>query len=166
MSATHRSTKRSLRTLTLISGLLFAALGAGLYYWSATCPCDRTPGLVLLGDIQEDPVLDWTFANNAPLCQIQIGAGWRRHAVNLNCMSTPTGELYLSCSVCDAKYWASHVEKDEKSRLRIDGKVYPVTLNRVMEESRLDRAWSARVLKLQTFGEPPYNPAPATDAQT
>jgi hypothetical protein len=111
MSATHRSTKRSLRTLTLISGLLFAALGAGLYYWSATCPC------------------------------------------------------YLSGSVCDAKYWASHVEKDEQSRLRIDGKVYPVTLNRVMEESRLDRAWRARVLKLQTFGEPPYNPAPATDAQ-
>lgn len=144
---------------------LIPALGAGLYYWSATCPCDRTPGLVLLGDIQEDPVLDWTFANNAPLCQIQIGAGWRPHAVNLNCMATPTGELYLSCSVCDAKYWASHVEKDEKSRLRIDGKVYPVTLNRVMEESRLDRAWRARVLKLQTFGEPPYNPAPATDAQ-
>mgnify|MGYP005994646245 FL=1 len=63
MSATHRSTKRSLRTLTLISGLLFAALGAGLYYWGATCPCDRTAGLVLLGDTPEDPVLDWTFAN-------------------------------------------------------------------------------------------------------
>ena len=85
--------------------------------------------------------------------------------MNLNCMATPTGELYLSRLVCDTKYWASHVEKDEKRRLRIDGKVYPVTLNRVMEESRLDRAWRARVLKLQAFGEPPYNPAPATDAQ-
>lgn len=159
--AAHRSFSRLFR----LCALLISALGAGLYYWTSTCPCDRTPGLVLFGDTQQDPVLDWTFANDAPLCQIQIGAGLRPHAVNLNCMATPAGALYLSCSVCETKYWASHVEQNEKGRLRINGKVYPVTLNRVIDESILDRAWKARVQKLQTFGEPPYNPAPPLDAQ-
>jgi hypothetical protein len=43
--------------------------------------------------------------------------------------------------------------------------VYPVVLNRVTDEAVLDRAWAARVKKLQVHGEPPYNPAPPPDAK-
>ncbi len=153
----------SRRYILLFSLVTLAAIAVG--YWTSTCPCDRTPGFVLLGDVQEDPVFDWSFANDIPLCQIQIGAGIRPHAVNLNCMATPTGELYLSCSVCTTKYWASHVTENEKARLRLEGKVYPVVLNRVMEDSALDNAWRARVMKLQTFGGAPYNPTPPIDAE-
>jgi hypothetical protein len=153
----------SRRYILLFSLVAFVAIAVG--YWTTTCPCDRTPGFVLLGDFQEDPVFDWSFANNIPLCQIQIGAGIRPHAVNLNCMATPAGELYLSCSVCTAKYWASHVTENERAQLRLEGKVYPVVLNRVVEDSALDNAWRARIMKLQTSGGTPYNPTPPIDAE-
>jgi len=114
--------------------------------------------------MQETPVTDWRFVNDVPLCQIQIYAGVIPHAVNLNCMATPEGELFLSCSTCSTKYWASHVGPDEPGRLRLNGQVYPVVLNRVQDEAVLDRAWAARVKKLQVHGGTPYNPVPPPDA--
>ena len=101
---------------------------------------------------------DWSFVNDIPLCQIQIYAGVIPHAVNLNCMATPEGELFLSCSVCSTKSWASHVGQNEPGRLRLNGRVYPVVLNRVQDEAVLDRAWAARVKKLQVHGEAPTIP--------
>jgi hypothetical protein len=147
-----------------VTALLIVTAG-GVAVWTTTCPCDRTPGFVLLGDVQETPVTDWSFANDVPLCQIQIYAGLLPHAVNLNCMATPEGELFLSCSVCSTKYWASHVGRDEPGRLRLNGRVYPVVLNRVQDEAVLDRAWAARVKKLQVHGGGAINPAPPPDAK-
>jgi hypothetical protein len=147
-----------------VAALVFVAL-AGVTVWTTTCPCNRMPGLMLLGDVQEAPVTDWSFVNDIPLCQIQIYAGVIPHAVNLNCMATSNGDLFLSCSVCDQKYWASHVGANEPGRLRLNGRVYPVVLNRVQDPAVLDQAWAARVKKLQVHGEPPYNPAPPPDAK-
>ena len=144
--------------------ILVIVAAGGVAVWTATCPCDRTPGFVLLGDVQEKPVTDWSFANDVHLCQIQIYAGWRPHAVNLNCMATPEGELFLSCSTCASKYWAGHVSQNESARLRLNGVVYPVVLNRVLDPAMLDRAWAARVKKLQVHGDA-SNPTPAPDAK-
>ena len=33
------------------------------------------------------------------------------------------------------------------------------------DEAVLDRAWAARVKKLQVYGEAPYNPTPPPDAK-
>ena len=41
------------------------------------------------------------------------------HIQLANCMATPEGELFLSCSVCDRKYWAARVGKDEEAVLRL-----------------------------------------------
>ena len=78
-------------------------------------------------------------------------------------MSTPEGQLYLSCSVCDAKYWASQVGTAESARLRLNGVVYPVVVSRVMDPAELDQAWAARRLKLNTL-ENPGSPPPPMDA--
>lgn len=121
---------------------------AGFLIYSSICPCDFTPGGILFGDRQEEPVEDWSFANQVELCQLQIWAGVRPHSINLNCMSTPDGNLYLSCSVCDTKYWAARVDQDEPGRMRLDGMVYPVVLNRVTDSAEMDRAWQARDNKL------------------
>ena len=150
--------------LLAVTVFLVVAAG-GIAVWTTTCPCDRTPGFILLGDVQEGPVTDWSFVNDVPLCQIQITAGFLPHAINLNCMATPEGELFLSCSVCSTKYWASHVGQNEPGRLRLNGRVYPVVLNRVMDEAVLDRAWAARVKKLQVHGGGSINPAPPPDAK-
>ena len=91
-----------------------------LTLFSAVCPCAVTPGGGLCGDTVEEPILDWnnTTANQENLCQLQIWAGIRPHSINLNCMATPEGELFLSCSVCDRKYWAARVGRDEEAVLR------------------------------------------------
>jgi hypothetical protein len=39
-----------------------------------------------------------------------------------------------------------------------------VQLNRVTEPAEMDRAWAARVSKLQVHGGGPYNPVPEPDA--
>jgi hypothetical protein len=160
-SLARRTTPTRKVLLGLVAFIIVVAGGIGV--WTTTCPCSRTPGFILMGEVQTTPVTDWSFVNDVPLCQIQIYAGFIPHAVNLNCMATPEGELFLSCSVCSTKYWASHVGQNEPGRLRLNGRVYPVILNRVQEEAVLDRAWAARVKKLQVHGAPD-NPAPPADA--
>ena len=117
--------------------------------WTMTCPCDTTPGFVLLGNAHTEPVGDWSFANDVSLCQIQIGIWLRPHSVNVNCMATPDGDLFISCSVGARKYWCPRVGEDHPGRLRLDGVVYPVVLHREMDAPTLDRAWAARLQKLQ-----------------
>ena len=142
-------------------GLVAGVIGFLIY--SSICPCDRTPGGFLFVDSSDGQVNDWSFANNVELCQLQIYAGIRPHSINLNCMATPEGEMYLSCSVCDMKYWAAKVGENERGVMRLDGVVYPVYLNRITEPTEMDRAWQARVTKLQIHGGP-GNPAPPSNA--
>lgn len=132
----------------------------GFYGWSATCPCDRTPGAYLFGDEHAESVSDWTFANRVTLCQIQIRTGLLPHSINLNCFATASGDLYLSCSNCDGKRWSGIAASDGWARLRLDGTVYPVQLTRVLEPQELDGAWSARLDKLHSLEAPANPPAP------
>ena len=132
---------------SLATVLLVTVCGGA--YWALECPCDGTPGFVLRGKMQDQLVTDWSFANDVNLCQIQISVGWRPHSVNLNCFATASGDLYLSCSAGAQKYWCPKVGEDEPARLRLDGKVYPVVLNRVLDPATLEAAWAARIAKLQ-----------------
>ena len=147
------------RMKLIVPVAVVGVLAVAFLGWSATCPCERTPGAYLFGTSAEGPIADWTFANEVTLCQIQIRAGIRPHAINLNCMATPSGQLYLSCSQCDGKYWSVRAANNGWARLRLDGTVYPVQLTRAMDPDELDRAWLARVTKLNSL-EAPANPAP------
>ncbi len=153
----ERKPRRTVRAVVL-TALVVAPLGA-LLYWTVTCPCERTPGGYLMGAAAEAPVADWSFANDVTLCQIQISAGLLPHSINLNCMATGAGDLYLSCSQCESKRWSNAAVGNGRARLRLDGTVYPVNVTRVMDAGELDRAWGARVTKLNTLTAP-ANPAP------
>lgn len=150
----------------VLLGLAVIAVGA-FFVWSYTCPCTRVPGGYLFGNVVEEPVKDWSFANEAAVCQIQV-SGMIPHSINLNCMATPEGKLYLSCSNCAPKYWSRHVVSDPVSRLRVKGNVYPVTLTRVTDTAEMDLAWETRVKKLQVVASkenpavPIGTPRPAT----
>ena len=140
--------------LSAIVGAVAASLLVTAFLgWSITCPCDFTPGGLLFGDRAGEEVADWSFANDVSLCQIQVG-GLLPYSVNLNCMATSSGDLYLSCSVCDRKRWAGVVVGNGRAKMRLDGTVYPVTATRVMDPEELDRAWVARVDKLQVHSSP------------
>lgn len=159
--------------LTLWLGGGFAAVVvlfmAGFLVYSSICPCERTPGGFLFGERVDTAVTDWyqdSTANQEDLCQLQIWDGVRPHSINLNCMATPEGELYLSCSVCDSKYWASKVDPNERATLRLGNLIYPVTLNRETEPAAMARSWQARILKLQNVSEETMvTPRPPLDAQ-
>ena len=137
---------------------LVVAPAAAFLYWFFTCPCDRTPGGYLLGAEAEIAVTDWSFANDVTLCQIQLSAGLLPHSINLNCMSTTAGNLYLSCSQCEAKRWSNAVLGNSAARLRLNDTVYPVTVTRVMDPNELDGAWGARTTKLNTLSSPATAP--------
>lgn len=139
---------RRRRLMLIVAVVALIAIPAiGTSYWALACPCDRLPGLYLRGVEASEPVTDWSFANKIPLCQVQVDAGFLTHALNLNCMSTSEGELYLSCAQCDGKRWSTAAMENSEARLRLDGTVYPVTLTRVLDQAELDRAWDARATK-------------------
>jgi len=150
-----------------VLSLTFASVCAFLIF-SSICPCTRTPGGILFGETVNEPVVNWnnTTANQENLCQLQIWAGIRPHSINLNCMATPQGELFLSCSVCDQKYWAARVEQDEEAVLRLGDLLYPVHLNRETDPTTMDRAFQARLEKLQhTDIETMVTPRPPLDQE-
>lgn len=128
----------------LLAAVVVAIVG-GYAVFTAACPCERTPGGYLLGNEVAEPVTDWAFANEEPLCQIEVSS-WHPHSVNLNCMSAE-GELYLSCARCDGKYWSTIALANPNGRIRIGEDVYPVTLTRVTDPDVLDIAWAARAAK-------------------
>jgi len=163
LPAAATNSKLKLIISALLAATLIAALAVFLYF-SLVCPCERTPGAFLFGDVVEEEITDWSFANDVPLCQIQVWAGIRPHAVNLNCMATPQGELFLSCGNCENKYWAQQIGDSQGGRLRLEGTVYPVLFERIADGATLDQAWAARATKLQVHSGP-LNPAPTVGQQ-
>src|SRR5690242_17861005 len=69
---TAARTSGSSRKLLLGLAAVIIVLGGGIAVWTSTCPCNRLPGFVLLGGVHQEPVTDWSFVNDVPLCQIQI----------------------------------------------------------------------------------------------
>lgn len=134
----------------ILSGLLgtMAVVGLGAFFvYFFYCPCERTPGGWLLGDGVDAAVGDWSFANEVPLCQIQVArGGWWPHSVNLNCMASED-RLYLSCASCEGKTWSTAALADPDARLRVGDAVYPVRLSRVEDAGELNEAWQARARK-------------------
>lgn len=130
---------------SLLTLLVIAAVIGFLGYFFY-CPCERSPGGYLLGDVVEQPVEDWSFANEVALCQVQVSRGFLPHSINLNCMADQ-GDLFLSCASCEGKAWSTAALQDPEARLRIGEAVYPVRLRRVEEPVELDRAWQARARK-------------------
>ena len=64
------STRVTTRTRTVLFGVaaLILIVAGGVALWTTTCPCNRTPGFMLLGEMQTTPVTDWRFVNDIPLC--------------------------------------------------------------------------------------------------
>ncbi|MEQ9021449.1 MAG: hypothetical protein RLN82_01665 [Pseudomonadales bacterium] len=157
--AKHTTRRILLYSLPVVALL---ALGAASV-WFFTCPCERMPGAYLSGDRVEQPIADWTFANQVQLCQIQTSSGFIPHAINLNCMADSNGKLFLSCSQCEGKRWSTAALENPAGYIRLEGQVYPITLRRLVSSSELDNAWRSRAQKLSrlsgaTLGEIPNRP--------
>ena len=141
------ATRRRRPVLLLVAAALVAIVVGGSAYWAIACPCDRLPGLYLRGREASEAVTDWSFANQVPLCQIQVDTGLLPHALNLNCWAGSAGDLYLGCANCDGKRWSHVAVANNQARLRLGTTVYPVTLTRIVDAGELDHAWESRYVK-------------------
>ena len=140
------------KTVSIFIGLALICTAG----WVTQCPCDRSPGAWLFGEIVEDSVEDWSFANQVGLCQLEV-TGVIPHSVNLNCMADES-ELFISCARCDGKYWSTRAMESPHGRIKILDSVYPVKMIRVLDNATLDRAWRARANKRR--GRSPENSVP------
>ena len=131
----------------IVSAVTAVFVLAGLAVFTVTCPCERVPGLWLTGPEVTEPQQDWGFVNETGLCALEVSS-WRPHSITLNCMSSE-GDLFISCSQCDGKYWSGVALAQPEGVIRIDQRLYPVSLARVTDASDLDRVWQARADKLK-----------------
>lgn len=143
-------------------GLIIAA-AVGFYAFSMICPCERTPGGILFGERIDEPVSDWSHVNAVENCQLQIAAGIRPHSLTLNCWATPEGVLFVGCMSCDSKYWGYQVGVNEEGYIRVAGRVYPVTINRVEDPGEMDSIWRSRFYKLGLLSAEPVVEVPRVD---
>ena len=166
MSSTQdigNSQNRILR-LIVITAFCFIAAGAAAYYvYSTKCPCEGIPGGILFGERIEEPVEDWSMVNDVEICQLQIAAGFRPHSINLNCWATPDGDLFVGCMSCESKYWGYQVGPNEQGYIRVAGRLYPVTLNRIENTDEMDKIWRSRFFKLGLRSPEPVPETPRAD---
>jgi len=143
-------------------GFIFAAAVA-FYTYSMICPCEGTPGGILFGERINEPVSNWSHVNEVENCQLQIAAGIRPHSLTLNCWATPEGILFVGCMSCDSKYWGYQVGPNEKGYIRVAGRVYPVTVNRIEDPAEMDNVWRSRFYKLGLLSSEPVTEAPRAE---
>ena len=112
------------------------------------------PGLWLKGEVVREPVQDWDWVNtvNHPVRGNSIMLETRTwygipHSVTIN--PVPRGkELYISGSEQDfrlektfpnSKRWWANIERDPRVRLKIDGRIYEMTVALVADRAEVAR---------------------------
>lgn len=140
---------RMLRILLGGIGVLVVALWATHYF---ACPCGYVFGGPLSGNVATAAVDDWSFANDVPLCQVEVH-GWYTYSINVNCMSYDQ-DLYVSCSACEGKTWSGIALAAPNGRIRLDKTVYPVTMTRIDDPALKDAVWEMRLAKIGAAKKP------------
>ena len=134
------------RVLLLI--LIFVGAGAAYTHYFV-CPCEVIPGGPLSGPVIDEPVDDWSIANDraqVPLCQVEVNGGYT-YSINVNCMAYE-GKLYVSCSQCANKTWSGIALEKPDMRIRVAGRIYPVRFTRIDDPDLKDKVWRARLEKI------------------
>jgi hypothetical protein len=92
-------------------------------------PKDRRPGLSLSGEVVNDPINDWSFADEIQQIYLETQTWYLiPHSVTTVCAGL--GEklyvpsIYYGGGQWPDKYWNSNVSSDPQVRLEMDGKIY------------------------------------------
>jgi len=117
--------------LVVVVGLLFAVarLGDG--------PIGVIPGGPLeAGNLVREPVQSWEFAREIETIEMQLE---QDDISRTTWIVVDSGEAYIPTSLDfpPGKDWYQRAEQDGDAILRIEGRRYPVTLDRVMAEGRV-----------------------------
>ena len=146
-----------MRILRIIGLVLVAAVGllvlvaVGARFNDG--PVGLFPGGPLeAGLLEEDPVSDWSFVTDEETIELQLLSQERSRTVWI---LVRDGEAFIPCSLSfpPAKSWHERAVQDGRTVLRMQGRRYPVTLERI-EDAELAAALED-VLRVKYSGGPP-----------
>ena len=104
-------------------------------------PTGLLPGGALSGESSEAP-RDWAFAGNAGTIQLETNP-LEPYSVNL-AYTILDGRLYINAGGTETQ-WAKNIATNPEVRLRMDGRVYPLHANRILDAATLEafaEAWT------------------------
>ena len=122
---------RMLRWLGLAIAAL-AILGVAVFFGARfhDGPLAIIPGGPLVaGEPVTTPIVDWGFAKDLGEIELQLDS---QSTSRTTWILVRDGTAWIPCSLSfpPGKNWYHEAERDGRARLRIDGKLYPVTLTR------------------------------------
>ena len=133
---------------------MVAALGAALFF-TACQPKDTRPGFWLDGQPAEF-VQDWRFTQDVEEIFIETRTWYGlRHSTTIWCVELG-GRLYIGSYDDDVKYWERNVARNSEARLRIEGRIYDVSVAPVANpelSERLDERYAAKYDLAEVFGD-------------
>ena len=87
-------------------------------------PSDERPGLGLSGEVNQQPVQDWSFTSDFKEIFVETATPYGiPHSVTIWCVAHEN-QLYLGAWAPDTKRWVANVARDPNVRLKIGDKVY------------------------------------------
>jgi hypothetical protein len=126
-------------------GLLLAVAIVGLLVWAGLARLSDGPlGFFPGGPLEAGPLVpsegvDWAFAARVNTIELQLLQPPRSRTV---WVVHEEGALYIPCGLPNFrlwKRWPHEAMKDGRAVVRIEGKRYPVTIERVEDPSRVAR---------------------------
>ena len=130
---------RSIPTwIQLIAILAITVVGLGCQ------PKDVRPGLWLSGESVEGPVSDWKFTDDVDEIFIQTKTWyllphsttiWGAHMMG----GFYIGSYGYGAAEDNLKRWEKNVARNDEATLRIDGKLYEVTIKRVKSQRKVNQ---------------------------
>ena len=120
-------------------------------------PQDGRPGLWLRGEPSAIPA-DWSFSRDHKEIAVQVGTPYLLpHSITVWCIDVD-GDLYLGASRPDAKNWPGWVRDDPAVRVKIDSKIYDVTLEELLDADVIRQVGLAYAQKYEL--DEPLSPDP------
>ena len=112
-------------------------------------------GPLVAGELVTAPVADWAFAKDVNEIEMQLAY---EKSSRITWILVKDGAAYIPCSLefPPGKRWHFAADKDGAATVRIDGKLYPVTLARVQDEA-LARDLGGIAVAKYMGGTPPAN---------
>lgn len=123
----------------ILAAVLLAVYGAALLV--KVDPDERRPGLALAGDLAPAQDTDWGFlAAGRNKIFVQM-ATWYQLPHSITTTSwVRDGKLFVPCGRCATKNWPNHVARDDRVRLKVDGRLFDRKAVRLTTEEELRAA--------------------------
>ena len=100
-------------------------------------PSDERPGFGLSGEVNQQPVQDWSFTSDTKEVFIETATPYViPHSVTIWCV-TLDNQLYVGAWEADTKHWVANVRRDPNVRLKIGDKIYEQSLEPIADTATI-----------------------------